>query len=83
VDPTVRRPKDAVAPGATVTSIGDATEMLSGFALKAGRAPQGTRATASIIATPSQPRLRELSVRGKAGTRKFNCIEEIPWLRTL
>ena len=52
-DVTVRRPKEAVAPGATVTSVGAATEIASGFALKAGRAPQGTSATASIRATVS------------------------------
>ena len=72
---TVRRPKEAVAPGVTVTSVGTATEMPPGFELKAGRAPQGTRATASISATPSQPRLRGLMVRGTAGTRGFECIE--------
>jgi hypothetical protein len=84
VDVTVRRPKEAIAPGATDTSVGTATEMPSGFALKAERAPaQGTRATASIRATLNQPRLRGLSVRGMAGTREFNCIDKDPWLRTL
>ena len=78
-DVTVRRPKEAVAPCATVTSVGAATEMPSGFASKAGRAPaQGTRATASMSATPSQPTLRGLMVRGKAGTRGFECMEEAP-----
>ena len=76
---TVRKPKEAVAPCTTVTSIGAATEMPSGFALKADRAPvQGTRATASISATVSHPRFRKLSIRGMAGTREFKCIEEIP-----
>ena len=75
----MRRPKEAVAPCTTVTSIGAATEMPSGFALKADRAPvQGTRATASITATPNQPSVRGLMVRGMAGTREFKCIEEIP-----
>ena len=82
-DVTVRRPKEAVAPCTTDTSVGAATEMPSGFALKAGRAPQGTRATASIIATVSHPRFRRLSVRGMASTRECICIEEVPWLRTL
>jgi len=78
-DVTVTRPKEAVAPGATVTSVGPATEMVSGFALKAGRAPaQGARATASISATPSQPRVRGLTVRGMAGEREFRCMGEGP-----
>jgi hypothetical protein len=79
-DVTVTRPKEAVAPCTTVTSVGAATEMPSGFELKAGRAPaQGTSATASIRATPSQPRVRGLTVRGMAGERRFRCMEDGPY----
>ena len=70
-DVTVTTPNEAIAPGA-------ATEMPSGFALKAGRAPQGTRAKASISATPSQPTFRRLTIRGMAGEREFRCMEGGP-----
>ena len=78
-DVTVRMPNEAVAPCNTVTSVGAATEIASGFALKAGRAPaQGTRAKASISATVSHPRFRRLTVRGMAGTREFTFIDGFP-----